>query len=308
VDSGLNADGIASAAQAVKARLGRATAREIVLTLADGRVSRFGIGRTELAAYEKFFGGLGLSCAHSTSLHVPKRDVGKGGYCNRFVDSFAVDHPDAHWLFYVGPTNESVAASKASEEADDDNGLGRNLRYPRCCIDWYTDAWQHALRRHQGDLFPLTHASSPVSTAGHALLNFSANYFGGGWTSFFPCSLRCPEAIASLENDRRRIRTLVPDLAQEMDLAAGCPIVYTEFHGLAQLGAWKLDPERLAIQYNPKSIVLTLRKPRSILFKALLNADTIVVTGHFGFDVECAGVRIHREVGRSSFVRWFTDA
>lgn len=296
---------VAEATSRVEAALGRAAARELCLTLLDGRVSRIGVARYELDRIERLFRDLDLFVARSPEFHVPKRDIGKGGYCNRFAERFDADHPQAHALLYVGQDVDLVRRSRDAEADEDDAALGSSLRYPPCCVAWYEAAWLIALERHQGDLFPLSHAATPAYQSGRSLLNFSANYFSGGWLSFFPCSLACSAAHDSVARERALVAGYAPALAAYLDEETACAVVYTEFKGIAQVRSFEVDASRAALQYDRTALTLTLRRPTSRLARALLQGDTLVSTGTFGFDVEQRGRTIHSESGARAFVRWF---
>ena len=302
------AAGLDRSIEEIRRRFGVGVARELVLTMLDGRVSRIGIAEAMLDQLEPMLTERELFHRRSSSSHAPRRDRGKGGFCNRFADEKEAISVEPHWLLYVSQTPEALRRAQEAEESDDSRGLGNELRYPICCISLYGKVWEHAARYHQGDLFPIAHVATPPGVSGHMLLNFSANYFGGGWTSFFPCSLTCSNAIASLTSERNLVAAAAPKLAAAADAEARCAVVYTEYRGVTQIRLYRADEARGVLTYDSSTLTVTLERPRNAIFRALVEGDTIVPTGLFGFDIERSGKTLLRERSSDAFVRWFKYA
>jgi hypothetical protein len=285
--------------------LGLGVAREVALTFLNNRVSRLSIKKSEIEIIESLFRKYNFNTACSYTLHVPLRDRGKGGYCNRFADQFDNDHPDAHYLLYIGRDEKEVQMSLVAEELGNDTQLGSNLGYPECCIDWYNSVWPIALKYHQGDLFPLSNKNTPPFVDCNYLLNFSANYFGGSWSSFFPCSLICSKASNINQKNRELINDFDKKLAQKIDELSKCAVVYTEYNGIFQIKKSKINYKTMKLVYDSQKMIITLSRPSSRIALALMNGDTLVPTGVTGFDIESNGKTIYREKSKQAFVRWF---
>ena len=286
--------------------LGAATAREVLLAAVSDRVARTVMTDGELSAVAPALLELGLCAARSHKRFVSRPDRGKGGFSNRFATRHPQQHLEARWLLYIARDRQRADAAHRAEDGASSSDLGENLRYPACCVKWYGAAWPSAEQNHQGDLFPLSHESSVPLVACHPLLNFSANYFGGGWTSFFPCSLNCDAAARSLAQDRDLLYAVSPRLAAEADRHARCPVIYTEFRGIAQIARWEMDNSNHLLAYDPDHVAISLSSPRGRLWSAVLRADRIRPTGLFGFELLRGARRLHRDRSSDAFVRWFT--
>lgn len=290
----------------LQASVGCGGAREIILTSLVGRVSRLIVTEPEAEAVENSVALLGLHLVRSAEKYVTVADEGKGGYSNTFAEEHPQDHPEARRILYVGMSVESATAAMLSEEDSDDNSLGEDLRYPTCCVNWYAAAWPVARQEHQGDLFPLSQGRSVPHEAGDALLNFGANYFGAGWTSFFPCSLTCSSASYSLAREREMIESVAPGLAGQLDSHALRAIAYTERRGIAQLEDSNWDPGTQRLRYDPAGLTITLDDPDSQAWTAaLVRGDGLRQLGTYGFEVMRGGAVLHRETSAGAFVRWF---
>jgi hypothetical protein len=250
---------------------------------------------------------MGLCAARSPKRFVSRPDRGKGGFSNRFATRHPQRHPEARWLVYLARNRRAAVAAQHAEDRDSSDEFASTLRYPECCMAFYRRQWSLAERCHQGDLFPFSNEATTTRIPGHLLLNFGANYFGGGWTSFFPCSLTCSSAVQLLREDRLRVRSIDPDLANEADIQASRPIVYTEFRGIAQLGVWNLAQDSSIIRYDPRSVTLTVSPLSSPLWRALSIADGIRQMGRRGFDLLRGSAVVHRHRAPDAFVRHFSD-
>jgi hypothetical protein len=298
---------IAQTGNRVAEILGGAAAREIILAATGTKIARIAVTDGELNRVAPHLLALGLLAARSERKYVSRPDRGKGGFSNRFATRHPQRHPEARWLLYVASDREQAQAALDADGEGGDHDLGGLLRYPACCIAWYERVWRRAERHHQGDLFPLAHAATPVSTGSHRLLNFGANYFGGGWTSFFPCSLRCDAAIAQLTEERTLVRAVAPELAAQADELSLCPIVYTEFRGVAQLRKTAVDVRGETMHFEPTAVTLTLPAPRGSLWRSLLQGDSLRPTGRSGLEILRKGRTLHRERRSDAFIRWFAD-
>lgn len=289
------------------ATLGASAAREVLLAAVTTRVARTAMTDGELRATAPILLRMGLSGTRSPKRFVSRPDRGKGGFSNRFATRHPQRHPEARWLVYLARDRRAAAAAQHAEDQQTSSEFAATLRYPECCTTFYRLRWSRAERCHQGDLFPFSDAATPPGVAGHALLNFGANYFGGGWTSFFPCSLTCPNAIQLLRSDRRHVRSIDPRLAEEADEQASRPIVYTEYRGIAQLGTWSVSGDDAVIQYDPASVTLTVAPSAGPLWRALSMADGIRPAGRRGVDLMRGRTLVHRHRAPDVFVRWFSD-
>lgn len=283
---------------------GAAVAREICLTSVDARVSRIAIPEEQLGSFQQLVQDLGLHVALSDERHVPKPDIGKGGYSNQCYASFDDDHPYIHRLLYVAAAASEADLARRSEAAEDAAVLGAALRYPSCCTAFYESNAALAAEAHQGDLFPLAAGPRGDFAAHSFLLNFAANYFDGGWCSFFPCHLDCDAALARLKRERHLVRQAAPLLAARLDEASSGSIIYTEYDGVAWIKRATLEGRDIV--YPESELVVTLAPPLTGLFQALLEGDRIrSIPGH-GFSIYAGGSLLWEERRRGSYARLFS--
>ena len=286
--------------------IGGVAAREVILAAAGVKVARIALTDLELGKVASILVGLGLEATRSPRKYVSRPDRGKGGFSNRFASRHPQGHPEARWLLYIARSREEAESARRGEEGGSSDLFGDLLGYPPCCVAWYAISWPLAEQRHQGDLFPLAHQATPVGVAGHALLNFGANYFGGGWTSFFPCSLTCTAAIAYLRREREEVCRRAPSLVDQADEESALPLVYAEYRGVAQLRGTEVDKRAHVLRYDPGRLTITLPAPRGSLWRSMLNGDTLRPIGVFGLDVLRGARVLHRERRGDAFLRWFS--
>lgn len=290
---------------ALRVVVGVSGTRELLLATAGDRVARLAVTDGELFTIAPVMLRMGLEATRSPRRFVSRPDRGKGGFSNRFASRHPQRHPEARWLLYVARRRELAEHARRAEAGESVDGFGQLLKYPTCCTEWYQRTWPIAEAHHQGDLFPLAHKSSAPLIAGHALLNFGANYFGGGWASFFACSLTCRDALAVIDHDRKVIQEIAPSIAHEADLLARLPVVYTEYRGIAQLTNSTVDSAGGVIMFDPDTVTVTEKPPLRPLWRKLLTADAVRPIGISGFELFRGHRLIHRERTMDAFVRWF---
>lgn len=287
----------------VEAHFGATVAREMCLSIIDGRVSRFAVPSSKISFLSDLATSLGMSLWESEKTQVPKPDIGKGGYSNQCYATFDREHPLVHRLVYFAQNLVDAKVAAEHEIAGESSKVAESLRYPRCCSLFYITHCEIASAIHQGDLFPLTVLASQAAAEAPSILNFAANYFGGSWCSFFPCNLYCAEAILRISYERARVKQIAPELADRIDRQSTGAITYTEYTGVAWIPNASVSGK--TIEYSPGTLHITLDPPLTNAFSNLSVGDRIKILGPEGFAILRGDQLLWEERSQGSYARLF---
>ena len=200
----------------------------------------------------------------------PRRDKGKGGWCNGSKDGTA-SKGHGYYNVYIARTPRLAAAARDAEASGDDAAFARYLGTPECCRRFYERVKDEAAR-DQNDFFPFSTPTLP-SESTSAWLNLGAQYFDAALISHFPCSLNC---LRSIQLARARARLLFAHdpqwLRQTLHLLNHATL-YTEYLGIYLLGRACRIGSR-CIRYDRRAVHGT---SASRLFAALAGGSDVAL-------------------------------
>jgi hypothetical protein len=205
--------------------------KEILCAAAGVKVARVSLADRERYALEDLLPSYGLKVTASEEKYSVARDVGKGGWANRFTGTVARDAPDGYWKLYIAPDAELARWARALDTRGDDDSFGKALGIPDCCRQFFDRCVKEAFAV-QGDVLPFT----ARNTAGRYPYNFWNNsacqYFGYSLLSFFPCSFNCPASASVSRKTYALIEAVNRDFAQVFLDHHRRSVFYTEFSGV----------------------------------------------------------------------------
>ena len=163
--------------------VGLLQSREIISAWAGLKVARIGVTPSRLNRVVQLLNELSLAYQLVPELVFAKRDIGKGGWSNKFhedqnLPSHKVDH-----LIYLGKSAEEVSRSMQADFYGDEGEFGNKLGIPSCCIDFYLTHQEKAFEK-QNDFVPLVFANTPSLHSFNYWNNYVSQYFGYALLSF----------------------------------------------------------------------------------------------------------------------------
>ena len=214
----------------IRGRLGDTSTKELLLAAAGVKVSRLSVSEEDLGFLCRLAERYGFFLLASDQRYLPRRDVGKGDYCNAF-EVLGPDQTNGLRNIYIASETSLVEAAKLLEEVVDDELFGALLGIPSCCRDAYQRFLPIASAK-QFDLMPLVLENTPGPLSYDSWLNYPAVYFGRTLLSFFPCSFRCTAACTVAKSTYRMLAECDEAWATSfLDLQTS-NILYTEYQGV----------------------------------------------------------------------------
>jgi hypothetical protein len=238
-------------------RHGPQRAREILSVWAGLKCARLRVAPVELTSLTQIVEALGLAWRRSGRKYLRKRDVGKGGWSNKFDGSVSRDSPRGDWLLYVARDGATAEAARAAEEQNRESDFASYLSIPACCAKFHLKFLDAAYAK-QNDYVPFVLDQTAGAPPYNFLLNYVTRYFGYALISFFPCSFQCRAAANVAQRTLQLLKRHAPRLAAETVRLQKCSVLYTEYRGLYlfEKGVW--DWHIRALRYDPKAIRGTL--------------------------------------------------
>lgn len=258
-------------------RVGMIPTREIVSVWAGLKTSRIGGRETTIRLVEEAAPKLGLATVRSTRKYLGRRDIGKGGWSNKFGGSFPLDSPHGDWLLYIARSVNHAEAARDAEEDGREFDFGGELGIPSCCARFYVENQDRAMAK-QNDYVPLVLRNTENQAPYDPLLNYVAQYFGYSLISFFPCSFCCPHAKAVAQRSLEVLTEVSPPLANDTLRFQRMPILYTEYRGLYAFEGAQFDAATGLLSYRRENIHGTLPTSSSV-FRQLLQGDNLELIG-----------------------------
>lgn len=258
-------------------RVGMIPTREIVAVWAGLKTSRIGGTETTIRLVEEAARPLGLATVRSTRKYLGRRDIGKGGWSNKFGGSFPVDSPCGDWLLYIAKSADQAQAAREAEEDGREFDFGGELGIPACCARFYVENQDRAMAK-QNDYVPLVLRNTASEAPYDPLLNYVAQYFGYSLISFFPCSFCCPHAKAIAQRSLDVLIEVSPALANDTLRFQRMPVLYTEYRGLYAFEGARFDAATGLLSYCREKIHGTLPTSSSV-FRKLLQGDHLELLG-----------------------------
>lgn len=183
-----------------------------------------------------------------------KQDRGKGGWSNLCSTSKKITSIG----LYLGLHTIDVESAVKSEEAGDDEEFGTTLSYPVCCSKFFSNNFTDAASI-QGDLFPIVHRNTTDKLGEVSYLLNPLWYFDAGFIEYWPCSFRCPHALAEAALGRFLLWKYLPNIATEMEKKLKSPVLYTEYSGIFCFIDSYYDKVTRTLHYNSEKILFTAK-------------------------------------------------
>jgi hypothetical protein len=211
--------------------IGLLQCREVISAWAGQKIARIGVNQLRLKQTLKLLDELCLPYQLVPELVFAKRDVGKGGWSNKFHDKQNISPNKGDHLIYVGNTSEAVSRAMKADFYGEEGEFGDKLGIPSCCIDFYLTQQETAFQK-QNDFVPLVFKNTTTLHSFNFWNNYVSQYFGYSLLSFFPCSFNCRHAADLAKNTYDLIHSIVPEQAEKILHFQMQPILYTEYRGI----------------------------------------------------------------------------
>lgn len=205
--------------------------REIMSAWAGLKVARIGIKAKKINSLLKFLNELKLHFKVSNNLVFSKRDIGKGGWSNKFDEREGLPENLGDFLIYISNDANLLNRSVESEDEGNEEEFGVNLGIPNCCIEFYAKNLNSAYEK-QNDFVPLVLKNTKELHSFNFWNNYVSQYFGYSLLSFFPCSFNCVESARFAQNTYDLINSILPIQASQIIHFQKQPILYTEYRGI----------------------------------------------------------------------------
>jgi hypothetical protein len=268
-------------------RHGLLRAREILTAWAGLKSARVGVAPGDMMSFTQIVETLGLAWCRSNRKYLGKRDIGKGGWSNKFGGTIPVNSPRGDWLIYVAREAVAAEGARAAEEDNREFDFGSNLGIPHCCANFYLK-YQDAAYAKQNDYVPFVLDETIGSPPYDFRLNYVAQYFGYALISFFPCSFQCRAASRVAQQSLELLQHYAPRLATETVRLLKCPVLYTEYHGLYLFEKASWDARTGTLRYDPKRIRGTLPLNCAV-FGKLRSGRTLIVESKHAVIIQRSG-------------------
>jgi hypothetical protein len=160
-----------------------------------------------------------------------KRDIGKGGWSNKFADENGPGSEHKTVIIYISRRKSSLSLAVKSDKGGDDGEFGTQLGIPDCCIGFYLENREKAYTK-QNDFVSLVYQNTKELTSFNFWNNFVSQYFGYSLLSHFPCSFNCMRSASLAMNCFEEVRNVLPEQAEKTKYYQKQPILYTEYRGV----------------------------------------------------------------------------
>lgn len=211
--------------------LGLVQCREVISAWAGQKVARIGVSSSRLKETLQLLDELRLTYQLLPELVFAKRDIGKGGWSNKFHEDKNLPSYKGDHLIYFGKSADEVSRSMKADFYGDEGEFGNKLGIPSCCVDFYLTQQEKAFEK-QNDFVPLVFANTPVLHSFNFWNNYVSQYFGYALLSFFPCSFNCQHAANFAQNTFDLIHPILPEQSEKILHFQKQPILYTEYRGI----------------------------------------------------------------------------
>jgi len=205
-------------------RLGstRCQRRDVLLAASGFKASRLMLTDMGIEAVRQLGHTFGFGWAAGRTSFALRLDTGKGGFSNHMTRVTGFDGRREVFLAKNGATASRLLAAHANHTM-----IGRALRIPTCCTQFYLDKAQ-AAAKHAYDYsgligMPRTHTASVLS-------NTYCRYFDRGIVDHFPCRHHCRRTREVAKQSAMTLRRVDPSLLTEL-VAAGT-FVYSDRDGV----------------------------------------------------------------------------
>lgn len=267
--------------------------KEILCAAAGLKLTRVSVTDRDVATLKGLLPSYGMQLTVSEKKYGIARDVGKGGWSNRFTTPVSHDTAGGYWKLYIAADRSLMLRAREHDAGGNDNSLGETLGIPDCCRRFF-DAFAKQAFAKQGDLVPFTFSNTVGEYPFDFWNNSACQYFGYSLLSFSPCSFNCPHAAEIARKTYDFLSGIDPDFAERFLQHHRHSVLYTEYEGVFLL----IDAE-----YNAG--VLTYRATKSTnsesaVAKAIQEGNCIVPRGPDTFTIQ-AGKKVLKDCAGSDF-------
>jgi hypothetical protein len=240
--------------------------REVLAAREGIKVARTGLKGAQAQRLKVLGEANGFHVVIGTQEVFPRRDRGKGGWCNGSLEGGRPGH--GYLNVYVAANASLAQAAYDAETAGDDLAFGAILGTPACCRQFYEKVKEQAAQ-DQNDFFPFSAPLDPTFRP-HALLNLGAQYFDASLISHFPCSLVCADSLALARTNARIMKAYDQKWLEGMLDLLNHGVLYTEYIGIYLFSSPFLAAD--GSMHYAQPLKGTANGP---LFQALAQGDTL---------------------------------
>ena len=213
-----------------------------------------------------------------------KRDIGKGGWSNKYDEREGLPASKGDYAVYVSTSKKNLTQAVNADIHGDEGEFGVNLGIPSCCVDFYLNH-QDAAYQKQNDFVPLVAANTKGLHSFSFWNNYVSQYFGYSFLSFFPCSFTCEHAARMAQNTYDLMHSILPVEADEIVHFQKQPILYTEYRGIYLFEGAKFEHEKTVIKNCTLHSTLNLNT-KSHQFISKAREIKVLVKGELQFTME----------------------
>lgn len=207
------------------------TLRELIEALLGIRSARVQVSDRGLNALDGLARryGFGASVGDRKILCTP--NPARGLWSDSIAESVALTDHRGDFVVYLSRAQKDADRAREADFMGNNDALDHALGIPICCRRAF--GRRAEAQPDRDPLSQLLEASDPLATVPIGM-NVVAQHFGGGFLSYYPCSLQCPRS-ARLARDRFALLSLV-DEHFALRLAHPCRRSYVVFAtGIAAL-------------------------------------------------------------------------
>lgn len=205
--------------------------REILSASAGMKVARIAVKSKQLSQTLSCLEQLNLQYHVIPDLVFVKRDIGKGGWSNKYDERPNLPQSKGDLAVYIATDRKRLILAVNSDIHGDEGEFGINLGIPSCCVDFYLTHQEIAYKK-QNDFVPLMAANTKNLHSFNFWNNYVSQYFGYSFLSFFPCNFDCKHAARMAQNTYELMHRVLPDEAEATLHFQKQPILYTEYRGV----------------------------------------------------------------------------
>jgi hypothetical protein len=267
--------------------------KEILCAAAALKVTRISVTDRDVAKLEGLLPTYGMQLTVGDTKYGVARDLGKGGWSNRFTAAVPADSADGYWKLYIAADRFVMLDARERDAAGNDNYLGDALGIPDCCRRFY-DTFARLAFAKQGDLVPFTFLNTEGGYPFNFWNNSACQYFDYSLLSFSPCSFNCPKAADVARRTYEFLRDIDRDFAERFLDQHRRSVLYTEYDGVFLL----IDAVYDAGTVSYRAANATSRE--SDVAKAIEAGNRIVLHRPNAFTIQ-AGSNVLKECAGSDF-------
>jgi hypothetical protein len=219
-----------------------------------------------------------------------KRDIGKGGWSNKYDEREDLSASKGDHAVYVSTSQKNLTQAVNADIHGDEGEFGTNLGIPSCCVDFYLTN-QDAAYQKQNDFVPLVAANTKYLHSFNFWNNYVSQYFGYSFLSFFPCSFTCEHAARMAQNTYDLMYSILPVEADEIVHFQKQPILYTEYRGIYLFEGAKFEHQKTIIKDCMLHSTLNLNA-KSHQFISKTREIKVLAKGELQFTLEDRGIQL----------------